>query len=124
MPGCSSSSARIPAALFARLNRRGWCFHRVDTLSQAEPALASSRFDTILTRECLPNGNGYDLTRTVARHYGTLLAAVTLSETCLWLPAVNRGVKVLGRRAFNAHMLESELGVRLPLFAPERTHGD
>jgi hypothetical protein len=37
------------------------------------------------------------------------MVGVALSESCLWLPVVDRGKHVLGKRALNAQALESEM---------------
>ena len=52
---------------------------------------------------------GYDVAEIVTRHLRTLLVGVALSDSCLWLPVVERGVGVLGKRALNAQMLETEM---------------
>ena len=58
--------------------------------------------------------NRTDETRTisisqVAAQTGSLLVWVQYSETCLWLPVVLRGKKVLGDRAVNIAALEWEM---------------
>jgi hypothetical protein len=63
----------------------------------------------VLAEEHLPDGRGYDLAESVERLATTLLVSVALSESCLWLPVVERGERSLGRRALNPRMLELEL---------------
>jgi hypothetical protein len=102
----------LPAGAVEMLRRfgdRGWGSRQVVTLQQAREQLETYDFDVVLATEALCDGRGYDLSESVARHSRTLLAGVALSESCLWLPVVERGVGVLGRRALNAQMLESEM---------------
>jgi hypothetical protein len=96
-------------AMLARLSDRGFGSRVVETLRDARDLLGTFRFDVILAAESLADGRGYDLAEIVARRSGTLLVGVALSESCLWLPVVERGVNVLGRRALNARSLEVEL---------------
>jgi hypothetical protein len=86
--------------------------HRVSTLAEASALLRTSRFRVTLAAENLPDGKGYDLSRLIARQEGNLFVAIPLSAT-LWLPAVERGNIVLGRRAFNASLVENEMEIAL-----------
>ena len=95
--------------ILRRFNNRGWGSRQVLTLQQAREQLETYDFDVVLARETLCDGRGYDVAEIVARHLRTLLVGVALSESCLWLPVVERGVGVLGRRALNAQMLETEM---------------
>jgi hypothetical protein len=101
------------AALLARLAVRGFGSQSANTLRQARELLETFRFDVALAAESVSDGRGYDLAESVARHFGTLLVAVPLSETCLWLPVIERGANVLGARALNARVLELELEMLL-----------
>lgn len=96
-------------AMLARLATRGWMSRTVETLQEAQDLLETFRFEIALAAETLPDGRGYELSRIVARHSGTLMVSVALSESCLWLPVVERGAKVLGQRALNANMIEMEI---------------
>lgn len=96
-------------AMLARLATRGWMSRTVETLQEAQDLLETFRFEITLAAETLPDGRGYELARIVARHSGTLMVSVALSESCLWLPVVERGAKVLGQRALNANMIEMEI---------------
>jgi hypothetical protein len=95
--------------MLARLSDRGFGSRVVETLRDARDLLGTFRFDVVLAAEMLADGRGYDLAEIVARRSGTLLVSVALSASCLWLPVVERGVNVLGRRALNARALEVEL---------------
>jgi hypothetical protein len=85
--------------------------HRVSTLAEASALLRASRFRVTLAAENLPDGKGYDLSRSIARQGGNLFVAIPLSAT-LWLPAVERGDIVLGRRAINASLLRTRWRLR------------
>jgi hypothetical protein len=102
----------LPAGVVEMLRRfgdRGWGSHQVVTLQQARVHLETFDFDVVLATESLPDGRGYDLAEMVTRRSRTLLVGVALSESCLWLPVVERGAGVLGRRALNAQMFETEM---------------
>ena len=95
-------------AILERLAHRGWGFRAVETLGEAEDLMRTFAFDIVLAAESLPDGRGYELAGIVVRRGGTLLVAVALSESCLWLPVVELGEKVLGNRALNADALAAE----------------
>jgi DNA-binding NtrC family response regulator len=96
-------------AVLARLRRKNFESHVVETLREAQELLPTYRFDVVLAPEYLPDGHGYELTDPVARRSCTLLVAISLSETWLWLPVVERGERVIGDRAVPADLLEPEL---------------
>jgi len=102
-------------AMLARLTARGCGSHAVKTLREARDMLGTFRFDVVLAAESLPDGRGYELAEVVARRSSTLLVGVALSESCLWLPVVERGDYVLGLRAVNSQALELELELILGL---------
>jgi hypothetical protein len=92
-----------------RLSDRGWGARNVATLQDARHLLGTFDFDVVLASESLPDGRGYDIAAAVASHSRTLLVGVALSESCLWLPVVERGRYVLGKRGLNLQALESEM---------------
>jgi hypothetical protein len=96
-------------ATLGRLVRSGWSSHSVATVGEAETVLKTVRFNVVLAAEKLVDGLGYDLVPIIGRQGGTLYIGVALSETCLWLPVVERGVRSLGERAMNVAILESEV---------------
>jgi hypothetical protein len=96
-------------ATLRRLVRSGWSSHSVATIGEAETVLKTIRFNVVLAAEKLADGVGYDLAPIIGRQGGTLYIGVSLSETCLWLPVVERGVRSLGERAMNSAVLESEV---------------
>lgn len=98
--------------LIFQLVSRGYGAMHADTVAEAQTLLEEFRFQVVLARETLPDGNGYDLARTIARQRGTLFVGVALSET-LWLPVVERGSIVLGQRALNASVFENEVDIAL-----------
>jgi hypothetical protein len=103
--------------VLARLAARGFGAYRTDRLREARDLLETFRLDVVLAAETLVDGRGYALADAMRRHSGTLIVGVALSESCLWLPVIERGTAVLGRRAFSPAMLETELdhllGIRL-----------
>ena len=90
------------------LARSGWESHSVKSVREADTVLRTIRFHLTLASERLPDGTGYDLAWLVSQQTGNLFIAVPLSETCLWLPAVENGVRSLGERALNPLMLRTE----------------
>ena len=95
--------------ILRRLSGRGWGARKVPTLRDARDLLGTFDFDVVLASEALPDGRGYDVAESVALHSRTLMVGVALSESCLWLPVVDRGKHVLGKRALNVQALESEM---------------
>jgi len=99
-------------AMLLRLEARGWGARRVNTVAEAKELMATFRFAVVLAAENLRDGNGYDLAELVGRQAGDLFVGITLTDM-LWLPAVERGVFVLGHRALNANVFENELELAL-----------
>jgi DNA-binding response OmpR family regulator len=112
--------ARPTSTILRRLASRGWGAQYVETLREAQNSLLTFQFDVVLSAESLADGRGYEVADLVMRRAGTLIVGVALSASCLWLPVVEQGARVLGSRALNAHMLESELEAILA--ARERAH--
>ena len=101
------------STLLSGVASRGWESLVVKTADEARRLLRTSQFHIVFARETLPDGRGYDLRDSVARVSGTLLIGVTLSESCLWLPVLERGRNVFGKRALNGDSFDSELGAFL-----------
>lgn len=101
------------AELLKNLEAKGWGARAVATLGEALELFATFKFDVVLANESLPDGRGYDASQAVARHSATLLVGVALSESRLWLPVIERGANVLGTRAFNTAVLNSDLEILL-----------
>ncbi|HEX4002292.1 MAG TPA: hypothetical protein VHX36_06560 [Candidatus Acidoferrales bacterium] len=103
--------------ILTKLAARGFGAHLATKLSEAREFLEIFRLDIVLASESLADGRGYALADAMKRQSGTLIVGVPLSESCLWLPVVERGVVVLGKRAFSPTTLEAELdrllGIRL-----------
>lgn len=106
------SPAASTGRMIYQLVTRGHGAMHADTVAEAKALLEEFRFGVVLARESLPDGNGYDLARTIARKGGNLFVGVALSET-LWLPVVERGLIVLGQRALNASVFENEVEIAL-----------
>jgi hypothetical protein len=96
-------------ATLRRLVCSGWSSHSVSTVREAETVLKTIRFNVVLSAEKLSDGRGYELATILTRQRGTLYIGVALSETCLWLPVVERGLRSLGDRAMNTAILETEV---------------
>jgi hypothetical protein len=96
-------------ATLRRLVCSGWSSHSVSTVREAETVLKTIRFNVVLSAEKLADGMGYDLAPILTRQQGTLYIGVALSETCLWLPVVERGLQSVGDRAMNSAILETEV---------------
>ncbi|MGB0035816.1 MAG: hypothetical protein WBP79_10115 [Candidatus Acidiferrales bacterium] len=96
-------------ATLERLARHGWGSHFIGRASEAETLLETFQVDVVLAQENLPDGSGYQLTEPVRNQSGTLLVAVALSETSLWLSVVERGNQSLGTRAIGSELLGREL---------------
>lgn len=96
-------------AVLEQASQRGAQQFFARSIREALLALEAARFDAVLATEILPDGRAYELTSTIEKRGGSFLVAVALSESALWLPVVDRGQRVLGSRALNAHMLGPEL---------------
>ena len=90
------------------LARAGWESHAVKSVREADTVLRTIRFQLTFATEKLPDGTGYELASLVAQQSGNLFISVPLSETCVWLPAVENGVRSLGQRALNPLTLAKE----------------
>jgi len=102
-PGAST------AAMLSRLASQGWIAETAENVARARSVLKMFRLDVVLSDENLPDGRGYDLADAVAAQSSTLLVSVALSESCLWLPVIERGERSLGKRALSPQVLEFEL---------------
>jgi hypothetical protein len=100
--------SRGTQSTLSRLAICGWGSRTVATLREAEVLVNTFRFDMVLATESLPDGRAYAMTQMVARQSGTLIVGIALSESCLWLPVVELGRRVLGARALNPEQLERE----------------
>jgi DNA-binding response OmpR family regulator len=97
------------AATLSRLALDGWVADTAENVAKAKSVLKMFRLDAVLSDENLPDGRGYDLADAVAQQWSTLLVSVALSESCLWLPVIERGERRLGQRAVTPEMLGFEL---------------
>jgi hypothetical protein len=107
-----NSSASTESTLKA-LARSGWDSHTVGTVREGDAVLRTIRFHLTLAAEKLPDGTGYQLATLIAQQCGNLFISVPLSETCLWLPAVEHGMRSLGQRALNPLTLATEAEIIL-----------
>ena len=103
--GTSTASTE---SILKRLARSGWESHSVKTVREASAVLRTIRFQLTLAAEKLPDGTGSELASLVGQQSGNLFISVPQSETCLWLPAVENGVRSLGERAMNPLMMKTE----------------
>jgi DNA-binding NtrC family response regulator len=97
------------AATLSRLALDGWVADTAENVAKAKSVLKMFRLDAVLSEENLPDGRGYDLADAVAQQSSTLLVSVALSESCLWLPVIERGERSLGQRAVTPEMLGFEV---------------
>jgi hypothetical protein len=102
-----NSTASTESTLNA-LARSGWDSHSVETVGEARAVLRTIRFHLTLAAEKLPDGTGYELATLIAQQSGHLFISIPLAETCLWLPAVEKGMRSLGQRALNPLTLATE----------------
>lgn len=102
-PGAGTS------ATLSRLAQKGLAAHSTRSIANAKTLLDTLQVDVVLADENLPDGRGYDLAESLEKLSATLFVSVALSESCLWLPVVERGDRSLGRRALTPQMLELEL---------------
>jgi DNA-binding response OmpR family regulator len=86
-------------AMLGRLAKRGWKSCVAATLHAGRSLLKRSKFDLVLSTERLPDGRGYDFSKTLERQSGTLLVAIALSETPYGFRSLN------GARTFWASAL-------------------
>ncbi len=100
--------SRGTQSILSRLASSGWGSRMAETLREAEVLMRTFRFDLVLATESLPDGPAYAITGLVAELRGTLMVAIALSESCLWLPVVELGARVLGTRALRPEQLEQE----------------
>jgi hypothetical protein len=102
------NSTTSTASTLKDLARSGWDSHSVETVREAGEVLRTIRFQLTLAADKLSDGTGYELVTLIARQLGNLFISVSLSETCLWLPAVEKGMRSLGQRALNPLTLATE----------------
>jgi DNA-binding response OmpR family regulator len=102
-----NSTASTESTLQA-LARSGWVSHSVKTVGEARAVLRTIRFHLTLAAEKLPDGTGYELATLIAQQSGNLFISIRLSETCLWLAAVEKGMRPLGQRALDPLTLATE----------------
>jgi hypothetical protein len=107
-----NSTASTESTLKA-LARSGWDSHSVETVGEARAVLRTIRFHLTLAEEKLPDGTGYELATLIAQQSGNLFISIPLSETCLWLAAVEQGITSLGQRALNPLTLATEAEIIL-----------
>jgi hypothetical protein len=96
------------------LARHGWGCQVVELLTEAKEELRKNEYEIVLAAEQMADGRGYDLTDVIVQRSSSLLVGVKLSDGCLWLPTVERGVKTLGMRALNPAMLEEAMEEMVP----------
>jgi hypothetical protein len=102
------NSTTSTASTLKDLARSGGDSHSVETVREAGEVLRTIRFQLTLAADKLSDGTGYELVTLIARQLGNLFISVSLSETCLWLPAVEKGMRSLGQRALNPLTLATE----------------
>src|ERR1700691_6136838 len=80
------------------LGRYGFRCHFADTMQAALRCLKSRGVDVLLSQMRLPDGSGFSLVATLAGLPVTAFLSVTLEDSCLWLPAIDRGRDCWGKQ--------------------------
>src|SRR5208282_952663 len=107
------SHGSIPIVVPGRSSFRDWPLQIVGTLDEARAALSMMQGSLVLASENLPDGRGCEHSDLVARHLGSLLVCVSLSENSLRLPVIEHGKQVLGTRAIPEGAVDSEIAILL-----------
>jgi hypothetical protein len=115
------NSAASTESTLKGLARSGWESHAVESVCEANAVLRTIRFQLTLAAEKLCDGTGYELAGLIEQQRGYLFISVHLSETCLWLPVVEGGVRSLGKRALNPLTLATEAEFILRMADEART---
>jgi hypothetical protein len=96
--------------ILCRLSDAGHFSRRARNLEQAREILrATPHPKLVLASEMLSDGRAYELIRPIERMGVSLLVSIALTDTCIWLPVVQRGRRTLGLRAMHQHFLEPEI---------------
>jgi response regulator RpfG family c-di-GMP phosphodiesterase len=77
---------------------QSWKFqnHFASNIRAASDLLSSRRVDLVLSHTYLPDGTGSDLLATLAHLPVTAFLCLPVENGCLWLPAIDGGIKCLG----------------------------
>ncbi len=71
----------------------------VSTRSEACDLLPSGKYDLVLSDNRLPDGSGFGLIQLLAGFSVTLFISHPVEDSCIWLPAILRGVECWGSGA-------------------------
>ena len=96
-------------AILTRLGRKGFGSYSVDGMKRGRELVENCKFELVISLERVGDDYGYSLGSLVAVHEGSLFVGIESSGTCLWLPVIDHGAKVLGTGAVDYSELESEL---------------
>jgi hypothetical protein len=95
--------------ILCRLADAGHFSRRAHNLEQAREILRATHPKLVLASEALSDGRAYELIRPIERMGVSLLVSIALTDTCIWLPVVQRGRRTLGLRAMHQRFLEPEI---------------
>jgi response regulator RpfG family c-di-GMP phosphodiesterase len=84
-------------ALTERLRRSGFRCHFAGTMQVALEFLKSRGVDVVISEMHLSDGSGVGLVATLAGLPVTAFLCVPVEDSCLWLPAIDRGRDCWGR---------------------------
>jgi len=117
-------------ALTDRLRRWGFRCHFAGTMQAALQFLKSRGVDVVLSQMRLPDGSGFGLVATLAGLPVTAFLCVPLEDSCLWIPAIERGRDCWGREMLRpadfTRALEelAQRGPAAPLVSPPILQAD
>jgi CheY-like chemotaxis protein len=115
-------------ALSDRLRQFGFRCHFADTMRAALQCLKSRGVDVLLSQMRLPDGSGFELVATLAGLPVTAFLSVSLEDSYLWLPAIDRGRDCWGQKMLQpadfTRALEqlAQRGPVAPLLSPPSSH--
>jgi DNA-binding response OmpR family regulator len=110
------------------LRRHGFRCHFADTMRAALQYLKSRGVDVLLSQMRLSDGSGFGLVATLAGLPITAFLSVPLEDSCLWLPAIDRGRDCWGQKMLRPADLTRALeqlaqrGPAAPLVSPPGPH--
>jgi CheY-like chemotaxis protein len=93
-----------------RLRQWGFRCHFVGTRRAALHFLKSRGVDVVLVHTHLPDGSGFGLVTILAGLPITAFLCVPVEDSCLWLPAIDRGTDCWGRETLRPDDLARTLG--------------
>ena len=115
--GRSFGSAHV---LTGRLRAWGFRCHLASNVRAARELFESVRVDMVLTDTRLSDGTGFGLAVSLSRLSVTVFVCVPIQDSCLWLPAIDRGIVCLGLPALRPSEFAKSLEEMAGDLPPER----